>query len=112
MSDLTSLPVPARKLLSVIARQAYHGTLRSKEPGVATMPEVHEACGLDVDQMDSLIQILKHAGFITVEGDYPFEELKPTIGTLLAQCEAAGIQIEDVVVDLRPLPEGVSEPRP
>jgi len=70
------LPVPARKLLGVIARQAHQGTLRSKAAGVATMPEVHEACGLDPDQMGPLLATLLGAGFIEVAGDYPFEEIK------------------------------------
>src|SRR5436309_3182637 len=48
---LQLLPVQARRLLCVIVRQAYPGTLRSKAPGTATMPEVHEACGLDVDEL-------------------------------------------------------------
>jgi pimeloyl-ACP methyl ester carboxylesterase len=67
---------PARKLLSVITHQAYAGTLRSKPRGIATMPEVHEACGLDPDEMLPLLQSLVDAGFIAVDGDYPFEQLK------------------------------------
>jgi len=70
------LPVPARKLLYVIMRQAWVGTLRSKTPGIATLPEVHEACGLDVDEIYPLLHALRNAGFIEIQGDYPFEELK------------------------------------
>ena len=40
------------------------------------MPELHEACGLDVDAMQSLLQSLKDANLITIEGDYPFEEIR------------------------------------
>jgi len=69
------LPPNARKLLSVIASQVDHGTLRSKGPGVATMPEVHEACGLDVDGMYSALQVLSEAGLVEVRGEYPFEEI-------------------------------------
>ena len=72
------LPLPARKLLRVITAQADHGSLRSKRPGVATMPEVHEACGLDVDQMYSLLQVLHDSGLVVVEGEYPFEEIRLT----------------------------------
>ena len=68
--------MPARKLLAVITRQVYAGTLRSKPRGIATMPEVHEACGLDPDQMFPLVHALAEAGFIRVEGEYPFEQLK------------------------------------
>ena len=70
------LPIPARKLLSVITRQAYAGTLRSKPRGIATMPEVHEACGLDPDEMLPVVATLADAGFIAVEGEYPFEQVK------------------------------------
>lgn len=40
------------------------------------MPEVHEACGLDVDAMYALLQVLKDANLIMIEGDYPFEEIR------------------------------------
>jgi hypothetical protein len=73
---LESLPAEARHLLRVIAEQADHGALRSKEPGVATMPEVHEACGLDVDGMYGVLQLLREAGWIEMRGEYPFEEIR------------------------------------
>jgi hypothetical protein len=78
VANFQDLPVAARKLLSVIAQQATHGTLRSKGPGIATMPEVHEACGLDVDQMYAVLQVLREARLIRVEGEYPFEEISLT----------------------------------
>ena len=78
MGNFQDLPVVARKLLSVIAQQASHGTLRSKGPGIATMPEVHEACGLDVDQMYAVLQVLRESRLISVEGEYPFEEISLT----------------------------------
>jgi hypothetical protein len=94
MSDsidrLHGLPVEGRKLLCVILRQASHGSLRSKEPGMATMPEVHEACGLDVDGMYAALGILRDAGMIQLTGDYPFEEIRLT--------GAQGIALEDIVV--------------
>jgi len=65
----------ARKLLAVITRQAYGGTLRSKPRGVATMPEVHEACGLDPDELYPLLKKLVDARLVSVSGEYPFEEL-------------------------------------
>lgn len=73
---LENLPPAARKLLRVIVNQAYHGTLRSKETGVATMPEVHEACGLDVDGMYDVLKSLRDKGWIRVSGEYPFEEIR------------------------------------
>jgi len=58
-------------------QQAAHGTLISKRPGIATMPEVHEACGLDPDPLHEMLLVLERAGKITIEGEYPFEELRP-----------------------------------
>src|SRR5262245_11146793 len=72
---LQLLPVRVRRLLCVIVRQAYRGALRSKTPGRATMPEIHEACGLDVDELQSLLTVLIDAQFVFLEGSYPFEEL-------------------------------------
>jgi hypothetical protein len=94
MSDsidrLRGLPVEGRKLLGVILRQASHGSLRTKEPGMATMPEVHEACGLDVDGMYAALGILRDAGMIQLAGDYPFEEIRLT--------GAREIALEDIAV--------------
>jgi hypothetical protein len=107
---LGQLPVQARRLLCVIVRQAYHGTLRSKAPGRATMPEIHEACGLDVDELQGLLTCLKDSSFISVEGSYPFEELQlegepdgdtSLWETVLNRCEATGTPLERVVVDLQ-----------
>jgi hypothetical protein len=107
---LQVLPVQARRLLCVIVRQAYHGTLRSKAPGRATMPEIHEVCGLDVDELQGLLTRLKDAQFVSLEGFYPFEELqlagKPDGDisiweTVLKRCAATGTPLERVVVDLQ-----------
>ena len=100
------LPVSAQKLLGVIARQAYHGSLRSKDPGVATMPEVHEACGLDVDGMYSVLEVLREAGLVDIRGEYPFEEIRLTekaaaMEAILERCESVRIAVEDVVAELR-----------
>ncbi len=73
----TNLPPLAWKLLEVIKQQAAHGTLRSKAAGVATMPEVHEACGLDPEPLNEMVKALERAGLLRIEGEYPFEELRP-----------------------------------
>jgi len=73
-----SIDPTAKKLLDVIEEQARHGALRSKPPGVATMPEVHEACGLDVDGMYAALAVLRNAGLIELSGEYPFEEIHLT----------------------------------
>ena len=101
-----ALPIPARKLLCVIAHEIYHGTLRSKAQGIATMPEVHEACGLDVDGMYSVLQVLRDAKLISVEGEYPFEEIRLAgeglaLEAILKRCETAKIPVHDVVAELR-----------
>ena len=85
---LDQLSSQARKLLVVIAQQADHGTLRSKAPGVATLPEVHEACGLDPEPMQVLLKELSDAGWLRIEGEYPFEELRP-LGTAAVLADLA-----------------------
>jgi hypothetical protein len=74
--EIKNLTSDARKLLDVIVRQIEQGSLRSKEKGVATMPEVHEACGLDVDAMYAVLAVLREAAIIEVTGEYPFEEIR------------------------------------
>ena len=100
---LRQLPVPARKLLCVIARQVQHGTLRSKAPGIATMPEIHEACGLDVDGMYSVLHVLRDARFIDLDGQYPFEEIRLSPGSeaILKRCEEFRVTLEDVLVEVQ-----------
>jgi hypothetical protein len=66
------------------------------------MPEVHEACGLDVDAMYSVIEVLREAGLIKLEGEYPYEEIRLTgaalvMESVLKQCEAGGIALEDLL---------------
>jgi hypothetical protein len=107
---LRPLPVAARRLLCVIIRQAYQGTLRSKAPGRATMPEIHEACGLDVDEMQGLLTFLKDARFISLEGLYPFEEVQlederdcdaDIWEIVLKRCAATATALETVIVNLQ-----------
>jgi hypothetical protein len=81
-------------LLAVIARQADHGTLRSKSPGVATLPEVHEACGLDPEPMQVLLGELADAGWLRIEGEYPFEELRP-LGSAASLSDLAKDPVSD-----------------
>lgn len=98
---LAKLQPAARKLLAVIVAQTQHGTLRSKAAGVATMPEVHEACGLDPEPMQVLMHELSASGLLQIEGDYPFEELRPQgLDDLLARAAVAGVSVESALVDL------------
>jgi len=77
LSDrLQTVSVPARKLFDVIVRQAYHGPLHPKPKGIATPPEILEACGLDVGEFYALLSALTNAGLIRVSNAYPFEEIQ------------------------------------
>ena len=101
---LRELPVEARKLLSVIVHQTYRGSLRSKEPGIATLPEVHEACGLDVDGMYAVLGVLLECGVIEMSGHYPFEEIHLTgldKKAIFAYYEANKVTLDRIFVDLQ-----------
>jgi len=107
---LRGLPVEARKLLSVIVHQTYRGSLRSKEPGVATLPEVHEACGLDVDGMYAVLGVLVCCGVIEMSGHYPFEEIHLTgldEKAIWEHCDANKVTLDRIFVDLQ-----FEQPRP
>jgi predicted transcriptional regulator len=75
---LQTVSVPARKLFDVIVREVDHGPLRPKPEGTATPPEILEACGLDVAEFYTLLDMLKQAGLIGVSSSYPFEEIRLT----------------------------------
>ena len=77
-TSLETLPVPARRLFDVIVRQARSGSLHPKPPGVATPPEILEACGIDVGEFYALLKVLTEAGLIRVTSEYPFEEIQLT----------------------------------
>jgi acyl dehydratase len=76
MSDLISVSLAARKLLDVIVQQIHHGPLVGKPKGTATPPEILEACGLDVEEFYTLLNVLKEAGLVRVSNCYPFEEIQ------------------------------------
>ena len=75
---LQTLPIAARKLFSMIVRQARSGPMRPKPEGVAMPAEILEACGLDVEEFYGLLNILAEAGLIRVLNSYPFEEIQLT----------------------------------
>jgi len=100
---LRTVSVTARKLFAVIVREAYHGPIHPKPKGIATPPEILEACGLDVGEFYSLLNELKGAGLIRVSNAYPFEEIQLSPGaaeaeSLAKQCTHENIPFEDVVV--------------
>jgi len=73
---LQTISEPARKLFDIIVREAAHGPLHPKPKGIATPPEILEACGLDVGEFYDLLDVLKGAGLIRVSNSYPFEEIE------------------------------------
>jgi hypothetical protein len=75
---LQTVSVPARKLFDVIVREADHGPLHPKGKGIATPPEILEACGLDVEEFYGLLNALQEAGLIRISNSYPFEEIELT----------------------------------
>lgn len=100
---LRTVSVPARKLFAVIVREAYHGPIRPKPKGIATPPEILEACGLDVGESYSLLNELKGAGLIRVSNPYPFEEIQLSpeaveAESLAEQCTRENIPFEGVFV--------------
>jgi|ERR1700722_983714 hypothetical protein len=102
---LRNVSVPARKLFTMIVRAAYHGSIHPKPKGIATPPEILEACGLDVGEFYSLLNDLKVAGLIRVSNAYPFEEiqLSPEAAeaeSVAERCTRDNIPWEDAFVRL------------
>lgn len=77
-NHLQNLSRPARKLLDVIIEQARNGPIHPKAKNTTTPVEILEACGLDVGEFYTLLDILKDAGLIRVTNVYPFEEIQLT----------------------------------
>jgi hypothetical protein len=107
LARLGKVPVSARRLFCVTLQQILDGPLRSKAAGVATAPEILEACGVDVDGFYALLAPLKTQGLLDVSVDYPFEEIRLTaesqVAVELAQrCHDSGVPVEAVFVNLQP----------
>jgi hypothetical protein len=103
---LRTVSADGRKLFCVVVRQAYHGPMHPKVPGMATPVEILEACGLDVGVFYSLLAVLKDASLIEVSGDYPFEEIRLTprasvAASVTQRCTQIGVTIEEVFVSLK-----------
>jgi hypothetical protein len=109
---LRALPESARKLLAHIAELAYREHHDGRKPGAAYLPELHETCGIGVDEMYALLRQLEQGGFVHVEGEYPFQDVVlkgvalPGAEWSLMQdlwcfCTAEQIPLRDVVVDLK-----------
>jgi len=105
LGRLRSVSSQARNLFCVVVRQAYHGPMHPKSPGVATPPEILEACGLDVGEFYSLLKLLEGMRLVDVSGDYPFEEIRLAAEASAAQgiaerCRLKGVPLEEVFVGL------------
>jgi hypothetical protein len=113
--QLKSVSIAARKLFSMIVREAYHGPIHPKPKGIATPPEILEACGLDVGEFYSLLETLKKARLIQVLNEYPFEEIQiapeATEAEAIAErCARENIPLEDAFVNLIVPPRQQGEP--
>ena len=102
---LRTVSLPARKLFSVIVREAFQGPIRPKPDGTATPPEILEVCGLDVGEFYVLLEVLKGAGLIHVSNAYPFEEIRlsseaAAAESLAERCTRENIPFEEVFVNL------------
>jgi acyl dehydratase len=105
LNRLGFVPTAARKLFCVIVREAYHGPMRPKPPGVATPAEILEACGLDVGEFYALLDILKDEQLIEIRGDYPLEEIRLTSEGSVAEeigeyCRKINVPLENVLAGL------------
>ena len=104
LDRLQTISVPARKLFAVIVREAYHGPIHPKPKGIATPPEILEACGLDVGEFYALLEVLKEAGLIKVLNVYPFEEIQLSTNaaeaeSLAERCTRENVPLEDAFVN-------------
>ena len=75
---LGRVSISARKLFTIIVRQARHGPIRPKPEGTALPAEILETCGLDVGEFYDLLKELSAAGLIRTTNAYPFEEIQLT----------------------------------
>src|SRR3954470_9544463 len=60
----------AGKWLTLVAEQA-----PAEVEHEALMPRLHEACGLDPEEMDRCLHELRDADLIRIDGQYPFEQI-------------------------------------
>jgi hypothetical protein len=105
-TKLESVSPTARKLLVHAAELAYFGRGQDRGKDVAYLPELHESCGLGVEEMYQFLDELKQAKLVTVEGEYPFEDVRllgddRPFAITAEQSKQSGFTLRDVVVDLR-----------
>ena len=110
---LRGLPEFSRKLLAQIVELACREHHDGRKPGIAYLPEVYETCGIGVDELYKELQQIEKAGFIRLEGEYPFQDVVLTEVALSGQhpwpllrdlgtfCAAEGVSLREVIVSLR-----------
>jgi hypothetical protein len=107
---LRAIPEFARKLLAQIAELAYRKHEDGRKFGAAYLPELHETCGLGVDEMYAVLRELEAGGFIRMEGKYPFQDVLPAdepemhwpiLADLARFCSAEKLPVRELIVDLR-----------
>lgn len=109
---LRLLPESARKLLVHITELAFREHHDGRKPGAAYLPELHETCGVGVDEMYELLKQLEQSGFVRIEGEYPFQDVAlqhvgvartewPLMQDLWRFCKLEQISLRDVLVDLK-----------
>ena len=107
---LRTVPEFARKLLAHVIAMAYREHRDVRKPGTTYLPELHETCGLGVDEMYSVLGQLEAAKLIVIEGEYPFQdvvladsaEFQWALTRDLAQfCASERVALRDLIVDLR-----------
>jgi hypothetical protein len=109
VTRLRALPESARKLLAHVAELAYREHHDGRKPGVAYLPELHETCGLGVDEMYELLKVLEQGEFVRVEGEYPFQDVVPreispgwgVMRDLWRFCRSTKTALRELVVDLK-----------
>lgn len=103
IAQLESVSPSARKLLTLIAEQA-----PAEPQHEALMPRLHEACGLDPEEMDRHLAELRRARVVRVDGQYPFEQIAaaPTasgwdaIGSLVRLARACNVTPREAFAEL------------
>jgi hypothetical protein len=98
------LPELPRKLLAQIAELIYNARGSARKPHVAYLPELYESCGVEVNEMYPMLQPLVAGGFIELEGEYPYEDLRvlgPELEEITRICHQGNIPLRDVLLDLR-----------
>ncbi|HEX8815631.1 MAG TPA: hypothetical protein VF753_09030 [Terriglobales bacterium] len=105
-SMLQTLSPTARKLLAHIADLATRPHAASRRKNAAYLPELHETCGLDPEPMFELLEELKAAHAVQIEGEYPYQDILlvtangwPLLADLARFTTAEKLSLRDLLAD-------------